>query len=347
MRAAELGASPVVYEKGPAPGGSMRLSSGVVWRYRDLAAFRAECPNGDPELQRLVIERLDASLDWLEWLGAPVVARSTGNPRTVGRRFEPAGLTDALARRVPDLRLGTPLTELPDGVPVVLATGGFQGDAPLVERYVGPAAPLVLRANPWSTGDGLRAALVRGAGLSAGMEEFYGRAMPASPARISPDRFVALAQVYARFATVEALDGERYPPDGVRWHETDVVQWMARKPDARAWYSVADERLSEPAGPGTVADAIERARAAGGVVERVDGSTRVLVSAAITATLGGLRVDDRARVLDASGTPLENLYAAGGDVGGISTGGWSSGLAAALVLGRVAAESALGARNGD
>ncbi len=35
------------------------------------------------------------------------------------------------------------------------------------------------------------------------------------------------------------------------------------------------------------------------------------------------------------------LYAAGADVGGISTGGYSSGLAAALVFGRIAAEQAL------
>ena len=35
------------------------------------------------------------------------------------------------------------------------------------------------------------------------------------------------------------------------------------------------------------------------------------------------------------------VYAAGGDVGGIANGGYASGLAAALVLGRVAARSAL------
>ena len=40
---------------------------------------------------------------------------------------------------------------------------------------------------------------------------------------------------------------------------------------------------------------------------------------------------------------VEGLFAAGADAGGISTGGYASGLAAALVLGRVATESALGA----
>ena len=65
------------------------------------------------------------------------------------------------------------------------------------------------------------------------------------------------------------------------------------------------------------------------------------VAAAITHTIGGLRVDDRARVLDEGDEPIPGLYAAGVDAGGISTGGYASGLAAALVLGRTAAESAL------
>jgi fumarate reductase flavoprotein subunit len=67
----------------------------------------------------------------------------------------------------------------------------------------------------------------------------------------------------------------------------------------------------------------------------------VRVAAAITHTIGGLRVDDRARVLDERGAPIDGLFAAGVDAGGISTGGYASGLAAALVLGRTAAESAL------
>ena len=44
----------------------MRLSGGFVWRYRDWERFRAECPGGDEALQRLVWERLDEALAWLE-----------------------------------------------------------------------------------------------------------------------------------------------------------------------------------------------------------------------------------------------------------------------------------------
>jgi succinate dehydrogenase/fumarate reductase flavoprotein subunit len=67
----------------------------------------------------------------------------------------------------------------------------------------------------------------------------------------------------------------------------------------------------------------------------------VRVAAAITHTIGGLRVDDRARVLDERDAPIDGLFVAGVDAGGISTGGYASGLATALVLGRTAAESVL------
>src|SRR5262245_46202851 len=94
-RLRELGVPAVVLEKGDRPGGSMLLSSGMVWRHRTLEAFRDECPGGDEPLQELIVDRLDDALDWLERL-APALEGETGNPRTVGRRFDPRDLTDAL-----------------------------------------------------------------------------------------------------------------------------------------------------------------------------------------------------------------------------------------------------------
>jgi fumarate reductase flavoprotein subunit len=76
------------------------------------------------------------------------------------------------------------------------------------------------------------------------------------------------------------------------------------------------------------------------VVEE-NGSVRVHVTTGVTHTLGGLRIDERARVVRDDGSPIEGLYAAGVDVGGIASGGYASGLAQALVLGLVAAETAL------
>jgi len=332
-RATELGASVVVHERAPEPGGSMLLSSGVIWRYRDWERFREECPGGDPALQRLVWERLDAALAWLERLGAPAVARDTGNPHTVGARFEPRRLTEALARRVGDIRLREPLLELPHAAPVVLATGGFQGDRALVRRFITPEADwLLLRANPGSAGDGLRLALGRGAAPSDGLDEFYGRAMPAPPARVTPETFASLAQVYARHATVRNERGEIY--EARTWSEVDVVQWTARQPGARAWYLVRHEALGERVRDRTVGEMVEAARAAGAPVAARDGGVEVEVVASITQTLGGIRIDERARA-------AKGVLACGADAGGISTGGWSSGLAAALVFGLIAAEEAL------
>jgi succinate dehydrogenase/fumarate reductase flavoprotein subunit len=333
-RARELGAEPVVLEKGPRAGGSMRRSSGVVWRHATLARFREECPGGDPALQALVFERLDDALDWLESLGAPVLARETGNPRTRGRRLDPEGLTEALVRAAGDVRLGS---ALPDdtAAPLVLATGGF---AARMARERG----LLLRGNPCSDGAGIAYARARGAALTAGLEEFYGRNMPAPPARIGEREWIPLAQVYGRHALVLDEAGEAFFPGEPSWSENDLVQATARRPGGTAWYVVEPAALGKPTPYGTVADSIERARRAGGVVEeRGGGSVAVRVAAAVTHTIGGLRVDAGARVLDDTGTPLPGLYAAGADAGGIATGGYSSGLAAALVLGLAAAESAV------
>jgi fumarate reductase flavoprotein subunit len=112
------------------------------------------------------------------------------------------------------------------------------------------------------------------------------------------------------------------------------VQWTARQPGARARYVVSDAALGERVRERTVGEMIAAAEAAGASVERRDGETVVPVVAAITTTLGGLRIDERARAAD-------GVFAAGTDAGGIATGGYASGLAAALVFGRIAAETAL------
>jgi hypothetical protein len=335
-RTRELGTTATVLEKGDRPGGSMLLSSGVVWRYHDFAEFRRQCPGGDPVLQRLVWERLDEALAWLERVGAPVVAADTDNPLTTGRRFETQGLTEALLLAAGAPRLQTPL---PGGVagPLVLATGGFQGDQELVSRYIGPAAPLPLRANPWSAGDGLRTGLERGGALSAGLDEFYGRNMPARD--WGPTDFVRLAQLYGRSALVLDEQGKPFFSGEISWSENDLVQATARRPGASAWY-VLDQAALDAARP--MVDAAGTAVPVGELPFPVPHEmvVAVHVRASITHTIGGLKVDERARVVGAEG-----LWACGVDAGGISAGGYASGLAQALVLGLAAAEDAVRAQS--
>jgi succinate dehydrogenase/fumarate reductase flavoprotein subunit len=334
-RLTELGAAVELREKGDRAGGNMLLSSGVVWRHRDFAGFRADCAAGDEALQRLIWERVDEGIAWLEGLGAPVVARETGNPRTSGTRFDPSGTTTALLHaaqqrgRSPLLRAA--LSELPDR-PVILATGGFAASPELLRMHVSPhAGDALRRCTPWSTGDGLRLGLAAGGAASAGLGEVFGRAMPA--AAIAERDFVSAAQLYAQRAEIAGSDGERFT--STDWSENDVVQWLARRPGARGTFTVSDAALAERVRDRTIGDMVAAAESAGARVRRADGRVTVDVVAGISTTLGGLAVDTAARVAD-------GVHAAGNDAGGWATGGYASGLAAALVLGLVAAESVAG-----
>jgi fumarate reductase flavoprotein subunit len=383
--ARRLGAAPAVYEKLDRPGGSMRLSSGVIWRHRSLDRFLSECPDGDEKLQRLLFDRLDSDLEWLESLGAPVVARDTGNPLTTGVRFDPEGMTEALvaaaggatgarqsaagdgsgetspaagttaaasrtgaetspgvatrafsegAQASPGVHLSSPLRDLPDGAALVLATGGFAADPALVRRYVTPEADhLLLRSSAGSTGDGLRLGLAAGAELGPGLDEVYARAMPAPPAQVEPADFVRLSQLYARHAEVTNERGERY--ETATWSEIDTAQWTARQPRARAWFRVPHAALGERVRDRTVGEMVEAAEAAGAPVRHDAEHVTVETVAGITTTLGGIRIDRAARA-------APGVFACGADAGGIATGGYASGLAAALVFGRIAARAALG-----
>jgi hypothetical protein len=326
-RARELGLRPRVIEKGTRAGGSMLLSSCVIWRHLEWEDFRAECPGGDAALQRLIWERLDDALDWLVSLGAEPVWQDTENPRTTGKRFDPRALTELFAH---DIELETPIPAHTEP-PFVLATGGFP-------KRLAAERGLLLRANPWSDGAGLDLARARGAAVTGGLDEFYGRAMPAPPARIREEDFVPLSQLYGRWVLVFAEDGTEITPAEVSWSENDLAQAIG----PRAWYVLDDTGLEH------AAERVEAARAAGGTVvdprelpfaTPADARVAVHVAAAVTHTIGGIRVDTHARVLDEHGTPIDGLYAAGVDAGGVATGGYASGLAQALVLGLAAAEA--------
>lgn len=333
--ARSLGAEVALREKLDRPGGSMRLSSGVIWRHRSLKRFHGECAAGDLALQRLVFERLDADLDWLESLGAPVRERGTGNPVTTGARFDVDGLTSALVGAAGGVELRAPVTCPSAEAPLVLATGGFAASRELLRRHVTPeASHVLLRCAPGNQGDGLRIGLEAGGSLGPGMGDAYVRNMPAPPARVEPSDFVRLAQLYARHAVVLNARGERFVARG--WAETDVALWTARQPRARAWYQVLDAALERRVRDRTVAEMVAAAADAGAPVRRERGVTVVETVAGVTTTLGGLRIDARAQA-------APGVFACGHDAAGVAAGGYASGLAAALVLGRIAARSALGA----
>jgi FAD binding domain-containing protein len=321
-RLRQLGAGFELHEKGSRPGGSMVLSSCVVWRHTTFDAFRADCADGDESLQRLIWERFDDAIDWIEQLGPKVEWRDTRNPRTTGRRFDPRSLTEALVCAAGDIRYGSGDLALDE--PLILSTGGFP-------VRLARESGLPVRSNPWSEGDGLDLGAAHGAATAGDLSEFYGRAMPAPPARYGEDDYVRLAQLYGDRARAVNERGEPFFDGPPAWHENDLAQAISRQPGGTAWL-IVDETDHPKVGA---------ARDAGAEVVDENGSVRVHVTTGVTHTLGGLRIDERARVLGDGGSPIEGLFAAGVDAGGVASGGYASGLAQALVLGLVAAESAL------
>jgi succinate dehydrogenase/fumarate reductase flavoprotein subunit len=322
-RARELGAEPVVYEKGTRVGGSMLLSSGFIWRYRSVETHLEQCPGADERLAATIVERFDEALVWLESQGVELLTRETGNPLTTGARFDPKQLVDVLGR---DVRLGETTDD-----PTILATGGF---ALRLARERG----LLLRANPWSEGDGLDLALARGAAAAGDLDEFYGRNMPDAEELAEPD-FLRASQLYARYAHVVDEEGRDFLEPPFSWSESDVAQATARQARGRAWYLLTEKALRQTVRDRTVADMVEFARAVPGEQLPFPVPHSIVlgvpVRAAVTHTIGGIRIDEQARVVG-----VEGLFAAGVDAGGWSTSGFAGGLGPALVLGKIAAESA-------
>jgi fumarate reductase flavoprotein subunit len=291
LRATQLGARVTLLEKGDRPGGSFLYSSGYVWSYRDMPTYRGEAPGGDATLQRLILEGLGSGLEWLEDAGGALLARETGNPLTFGARFDPERTVSALVGRVrasgAEILTGTALRDLledPEGRitgvraslgskeecgadAVVLASGGFAANPELVGRHIiqGPDRMLV-RAHPRSTGDGFLAALESGALESAGLDEFYGRNLPAPPAKFPPERFVEVSQLYGRYAVAVNARGVRFADEGADWSETALTRATAHQPDLFAWYVLDASGLRARVRERTVGEMVEVARTTGGIV---------------------------------------------------------------------------------
>ena len=290
LRATELGTKVTLLEKGTDPGGSFVYSSGYIWSYVDLPTFRREAPGGEAALQRLILERLGADLIWLEGAGGVLLASETGNPLTFGARFDPERTVSALvdrleatggemltdtalktlledtAGRVTGVRVtSSPETHAADAV--ILASGGFAGDPDMVRRHIigGPGRMLV-RAHPRSTGDGFRAALQKGALASAGLDEFYGRNLPAPPADFPPERFVEVSQLYGRYALAVNARGERYADESADWSDTALTRATAHQPGLYAWYVLDARGLEGRVRERTAKEMVETAKSTGGTV---------------------------------------------------------------------------------
>jgi len=401
-RAAELGLEVVVAETGDEIGGSAALSAGIVWTAPDLETARRVAPEGDPALLRALVEGFDGAVERVRAAGVAVSDRWSGQMGFgVAHHVDMAALLehwraalgDAVLTRTAVRELvvdadgavrGAALTRAtPSGDDtavtaraVLLATGGFQGNAELVARLIGwGAEPMPVRSNPGSVGDGLRLGRSVGASLSRSLNRFYGHLIPDRLDRFGPADYLPLTQYHSAHSILVNVRGRRFT-DESRGDETSN-QAVLREPESRA-VLICDERVrrEHAVGPpyphGQEIDRFAEAAAAGGRLARADtvgelvervaewgvderALARTLdqarahlreaplhalaVAPCITFTFGGLRVDASHRVLDSDGRWIRGLYAAGADAGGLQGPGYVGGLALGLVQGPRAAEA--------
>jgi len=291
IAALESGASVTLIEKAPEVGGTTIISGGLVWTIAEYERIRSDIPDGDPSLQWLVHDTIDTARDWLAAKGARLGPDEPLLGHGRGRIMDPAQaigvLHDAFLAAGGRLHVSTALDTLlmqdgvvcgvravRDGVPVdfhadavILATGGFQGNAELLARYVVPDPDnLILRANPWSTGDAFLAATAIGAAVSPGLDTFYGHALTMAPARYSKLEFRDVSQYYGQSGVAINLRGERFCDEAEGNGEELLNQHLARQPGGKGFYIIDQNALvSAPIqGLEVVTSAIiDRARRAG------------------------------------------------------------------------------------
>lgn len=241
--AARRGARVVVCEIADELGGTARLSTGNIWTVPTPESFRVADPDGDEKLWSVVRERLMDSLTWIESLDVAVHERhtssssSTYDPPPIGRNVDIEGYM-LKARQLVERSGGLVLNgatvcglELADGSvsgaqlqtvstnevdyvetdAVVVATGGFQANSELLDKYFGTqiSDAVAVRANPHSTGGGLSLALDAGAVTSSVMDTFYGVVLPAVSGEITEADYRGLVLHGVVYGVVIGPNGDR------------------------------------------------------------------------------------------------------------------------------------------
>jgi hypothetical protein len=258
-RAVDLGGRVLLLEKGSQVGGSAALSAGILWTAPDLEVARRIQPDGDPVLTRLVVEGYEQAvadvraagtsvspewLDHLEWGRAckidiaglfarwsAKVADSSGglltDVRDVALSCDQTGVSGVRFRHAGETRGAIARA-------TVLATGGFQGDPELKQRFIGGGADdIAVRSNPRSVGDGFRLGSAAGAAASRHLSGFYGHTLP-SPVPVTPEVFLRLTLYFSAYGVIVKRLGRRFT----------TSRWVMRCPTRSCSVNLANGRCS-------------------------------------------------------------------------------------------------------
>lgn len=231
--ASRHGANVVLVEKAPEVGGSAAYAR-FIHTPPTVEVMQEVNPDGDPKLTRRLVEGLAGGLEWVRSLDVhvadpiPILGYSRGCPTDMAAYLHACQqivrkhgelLTNAATQRllVEDGAVTGAVVRTPSGDRTIharstlLATGGFGGDPELRARHIHPQArDLTLRANRYSTGDGLRLAQPAGAAFGPSGAGFYGHLIPSKVAYTNPYEFVELTFYHGEHGIIVNLDGQRF-----------------------------------------------------------------------------------------------------------------------------------------
>ena len=284
------------------------------------------------------------------------------------------------------------------GRSVVLAAGGFEANAEMRSRYLGPGWELVkVRGIPYNTGDGIRMALDAGAQAHGHWSSCHAVAWDMNAPAFGDRTITELYQKHSYpFGLIVNLEGNRFLDEGADFRNYTYVTYgraLLGQPQGLA-FQIFDDKVKHllrdeyhiPQVTMAQADTIEELAARldidpPGLVETIreynaavqtdipynptvkDGRGTVgitppktnwahtidtppylgyAVTCGISFTFGGVKIDNRGRVVTNAQEPIPGLYAAGEMVGGLFYHNYpgGSGLSAGMVFGRLAGTSA-------
>jgi fumarate reductase flavoprotein subunit len=261
---------------------------------------------------------------------------------------------------------------------VILAADGFGANQDMVSRAIPEMAGAPYYGAPYATGDAIQWGQALGA-ATAGMGAYQSHSSIAYPKMMLVTTYlinhgaIQVNQHGRRFGDEtdtyagHALAVQRQPGQAVVevFDERILRQTLANYPRLQECLAAGivhrADSLEDLAGqfgvdPGALAATVDETNAA--IEAGADEFGRTLfgqplgapfygvrVTSALVQTLGGLRVDDRARVLKPDGSPLPGLYAGGGTAAGLAGNrpeGYlaGAGLLAAFGLGWIAGRMA-------
>jgi succinate dehydrogenase/fumarate reductase flavoprotein subunit len=275
LRAAQLGQRVVLIEVGARLGGTAVLSGGGIhiWGCQSYAAYRERCPTADELLLRTLYDNYRRYVDWLIATRAPGEFGTTAMrglslekyqiggsmlPTAKQRWFDFFGQRLRLLDSTVLLKTRAIRLLMRDAVvygvtvdshrhrrdisarSVVIATGGFQGNAALLQQYVAPAAAeFVCRAVSFDDGAGLTMALDAGADATrAQMDTIYGHLMPAAPCHLNlsdPLDATFLSAFYAEHSILVNTRGARFVDEGRGELDGTTINASAQQPAGGLW----------------------------------------------------------------------------------------------------------------